>query len=674
MSKQRKKSTLPTETALKPSVFDRFEDQPMWHILILLIVPFFIYIKAVGFDYIHLDDVAILQNNAFNLSHWQNIGIFFKTDIFLSRYSNLYRPVQTVSFMLDTILGAGRTWLYHLSNLIYHLLTVISLYSLLRFLKIKNLAAFILSFFFALHPLLAGAVSWIPARADVLVGLWIVLSLLTFGKYIKTGKPLQLILHILFFALAVFTKETAVLFPILFLFYYSLILNENINSKKTILFVVVWVAIIALFFYLRSKAIATDLPAGAVGIDAFINNLPTLSILLAKAFIPVSLSPMPLFESTFTTLGTLLLLLLLIIVIKKALSKQLLPLLGYIWFLVLLAGCLPFQLKDSKFLQAYSEQEVYLPLIGLTILLAYLLHEKLQNDSREKYAWFSLLIVLIFIPLASVYSDSYKDSEAYFGRAAELNNAGAYTKRGEEYINSTPKDYVNALADFNSAVEVSGGAYAPAYYDLGRVTADYIKNHQDAETDFTQAILLDSTVIDPYIDRADERLKLQNANGAVLDLMKAQSMDSTDSRIYYTFGKVYIGARNFPIAIEKLSKAIALNNYYTEAYTDRALAYYQLSNYPKAIEDCNKAISINRAFFTAYYNKAMVYYAMNKMDTTVKLLDTTLALADNFYFGYFYRGMAKKQLHDMKGACSDWQESLSLGFAMAADTIKRYCK
>jgi tetratricopeptide (TPR) repeat protein len=652
MSKQHKKNAPPAAALLKPSIFDRFEEHPIWHILILLIVPFFIYIKTVGFDLIHLND----------------------NDIFINKDAYLFRPVSNLSFALDTIIGSGRTWIYHLSNLVYHLLTVLSLYSLLRFLKIKNLAAFIVSFFFALHPLLAGAVSYVPARPDVLVGLWIILSLLTFGTYIKTRKVLHLILHILFFALAVFTKETTILFPALLLFYYYFILNEKINSKKTVLFFTAWMVIIALFFFLRSKVITTDLSAGAIGIDAFINNLPTLPILLVKVFIPVNLSTMPLFESSFATLGYIVFLFLFIVVIKKALHKQFLPLLGYIWFLLLLAACLPFQLKDGKLLQAYSEQEAYLPLIGLIILLSYLLHERLQQSSREAYTWFFLLIVLIFIPLASVYSDTYKNSEAYFGRAADLNNPGAYTKRGEEYINSTPKDYVNALADFNSAVEISGGAYAPAYYDLGRATADYLKNHQDAETDFTQAILLDPTMIDPYIDRADERLKLQNANGAVSDLTKAESIDSTDSRIYYTFGKVYIGARNFPLAIENYSKAIALNNYYTEAYTDRGLAYYQLNNYPAAIQDCNKAISINRGFFTAYYNKAMVYYAMNKMDTTVKLLDTTLALADNFYFGYFYRGMAKKQLHDMKGACSDWQESVSLGFTMAADTIKKYCK
>jgi uridine phosphorylase len=70
----------------------------------------------------------------------------------------------------------------------------------------------------------------------------------------------------------------------------------------------------------------------------------------------------------------------------------------------------------------------------------------------------------------------------------------------------------------------------------------------------------------------------------------------------------------------------------------------------------------------------MIYYETAKYDKAIKTLDTTLALANNFYFGFFYRGMAKKQTNDMKGACQDWQASVNLGFTMAQDTIKKYCK
>jgi tetratricopeptide (TPR) repeat protein len=649
MSKQAKK-TAPA-IIIKPSVFDRFEEQTMWHILILLIVPFFIYIKAVGFDFIRLTD----------------------NDIFVNKDAYLFRPVVNLSFMLDGIIGSGRSWIYHLSNIIFHLLTAISLYSLLRFLEIKKLAAFILSFFFALHPLLAGDVSWVPARADILVSLWIILSLYNFGKYIQTGKILFFILHVLLFALAVFTKETAALFPLLFLFYSIFILKEKISSKKNVLFSIAWVTIILLFFYLRSKVIGTGLRNNAFGINAFIDNLPTIPILLAKIFVPACLSPMPLFDNSFETAGVVLLLFFAIIVIKKLIKKEWLPLMGYIWFLLLLSACFLFQFKDSKFLQAYTEQEAYLPLTGFIILLAYLLNEKLQQPARQVYTWLSFIIIIVFMILASLYSDSYKDSEAYLESAADQNNPGAYTKRGEDLI-STSRDYSDALAAFNKAVDLSGGLYAPAYYDLGKITSDHFKNHEDAESYFTQAITLDSTFIDAYIDRAAEKLMLQNINGAFADLNEAKSIDSTNARIYYTFGKVYVGLRDFPHAIIQYSKAIDFDRSHTEIYySDRGLAYYEVKDYPAAIKDETKAISLGR-LFTAYYNKAMIYYTINKMDIALKLFDTTLALQNNLSDGYFYRGSTKHQLNDMKGACNDWQEAVNLGFTQAEDSLKRYCK
>ena len=33
----------------------------------------------------------------------------------------------------------------------------------------------------------------------------------------------------------------------------------------------------------------------------------------------------------------------------------------------------------------------------------------------------------------------------------------------------------------------------------------------------------------------------------------------------------------------------------------------------------------------------------------------------------------KKQKKDITGACSDWKESVKLGFALAKDTIYKYC-
>jgi hypothetical protein len=187
-------------------LIERFEKQTIWHIILLILLPFFLYIKVAGFEFIDFDDVAIIKNNFDILGHFSKIGIAFKTDAFISAHGDFYRPMQTVSFMLDALIGGDRPWIYHLFNLLYHILTVVSLYFFLRSLQIKNMASLFIALLFSVHPLLTAAVSWIPARGDVLIGLFGVLLFNTFGRYCRTKNTGWLMLHSLLFALALFSK------------------------------------------------------------------------------------------------------------------------------------------------------------------------------------------------------------------------------------------------------------------------------------------------------------------------------------------------------------------------------------------------------------------------------------------------------------------------------------
>ena len=137
---------------------------------------------------------------------------------------------------------------------------------------------------------------------------------------------------------------------------------------------------------------------------------------------------------------------------------------------------------------------------------------------------------------------------------------------------------------------------------------------------------------------------------------------------------IYVHTSDFANAITNFSKTIALDSNNAEAYNNRGYAMYKLQQYTNAFKDYTKAIDLFPKYLNARYNKGMIYYEMGLPDSAIKQFDTTLYLANDFYFGYFYRGMAKKQKNDMAGACNDWQESVKLGFTMAEDTIKRYCK
>jgi tetratricopeptide (TPR) repeat protein len=297
--------------------------------------------------------------------------------------------------------------------------------------------------------------------------------------------------------------------------------------------------------------------------------------------------------------------------------------------------------------------------------------EKIKKKSALPIV-LSVVVIFIFTFMASLHSDSFKDSQAFFTAATDKGNPGACTKRGEMYMGE--RNFASAIADFNMAVDLSKGEYAPAFFNRGMYNSQVLKDHAAAEADLTRAVMVDTSFIDAYIQRAAERIFSSNFAGAIADLDKAESFDNTRFDIYYSKAKVYTSALQFKDALPFFNKAISMYGYSAEIYNDRAYVRYRVKDYNGALKDCNKAIRLVPNFMSAYYNKGIIYLETGKPKIALAELDTTLALTNNFYFGYFYRGMAKKALHDMKGACADWQESVRLGFTMAQDTLNKYCK
>jgi len=651
-------------------LMDRFENQLYWHYGLLVLLPFFVFIKTANFEFIEFDDVAIIVNNMGILDSIKNIGLSFKTDAFLSAHGDFYRPLQTVSYFLDALIGGERPLVYHLTNLIYHILTVVSVYTLLRLLNIRNLSALFAALIFSVHPLLASAISWIPSRGDVLLGLFGIQMFICFIRYWKTGKTIWLVLSCLAFALAIFSKETAVLLPLLPLFYVYFLQDEKVKFKRLLPFLGTCIAAAAIFFFFRSKVVTSSPPDFILGIKPFINNLPGIPIFFSKFFVPFGLSTMPLFDSTATAVGFLLIAVSLWFVIKAIQRKQWMLVFGFAWFIMFIIPPMFFKLYYSKYLLEYYEHRSYMPVIGLIVVLALILDRIKKYNGL--YLWGSIAVILVFTLTASVHSDNFKNSMTFFGKAADLGNPGAATKRGELYYGQ--RDVTSALADFDKAIETSEGNYPPAYFNRGNIRTNQQKDYKGAEEDYSKALALDTSYIQAYIGRANERILSSNFPGAFNDLDKAQQLDSYNVDIYYTRAKAFTSSTKFQEAEAMFTKAISMDTNRAEMYNDRAFIRYRLQDYKGALEDCNKAIELFPQFLNAYYNKGMIFYQTGKTKDAIETFDITLSLANNFYFGYFYRGMAKKRNNDLKGACEDWQQSVKLGFKQAEDTIRAYCK
>jgi hypothetical protein len=149
-----------------------------------------------------------------NISHiqaaWSNLT---NTDYYY------LRPVAVFTFILDQLVWGMNPTGYHLTNLIFHLLNSILVYSLAGRIFDNRFISLSSALLFLLHPIHSTDIFWISGRTDMVCSIFYLLSLISFIDYYKSGVKKQLVYSIIHFTLALFAKEMAISLPLIITLY-----------------------------------------------------------------------------------------------------------------------------------------------------------------------------------------------------------------------------------------------------------------------------------------------------------------------------------------------------------------------------------------------------------------------------------------------------------------------
>ena len=666
----------------KAGIVNNLRNNKWWHIILLVILPAIIYIQAVNFNYTNFDDNGIIKDKFDIVGNIKNIGIAIKDDAFFNPTGDFYRPVQNVSFMLDAQVSRDKLWMFHITNLLIHIFTCIALYYFLQLLTLKRFTAFVLALLFAVHPLFASGIGWVPSRGDILIGLEGLLLFITFNRYfVKRNHVLWFLLHFIVFFLMLFTKETTILFPLLLVYYYFLVLRQppyfgtlKKDGKKLLPFFIIWIAVSVLFLMVRRKVTAnTGATTDVLGIIPFLKNNTVIPTIVGKFFIPFRLSTLPLYDDISTIIGIIFLLGILYITFEYSLAKKWAVLMGLLWFLLFSVPPTIYRLPNADIFFNYLEHRTYLPMIGIVIIIGFLLNDKLTDPGFNKYFnWLYVPVILLLSVLAWIHCADYKSDVTLRERAASLNNPSALAGRAGDLLSKG--DTTGALADIDMAIKLNPGD-GGMYFQRGKIMSR-MKQHEAAEQDFSLALSIQPNAVDVLLARSVERRILKKYESAFRDIFQAMSLDSTNPRIYYSFGNLFVITKDYPNAINAFSKCISLQPKYSEAYNNRAYIKILSGNDTGAIADCQKALVLmqDNPNPIVFNNLGQAYSQLNKPDSAFKYFDKAISLDKNFVDAYFQRGKAKQKINDQDGACKDWNEALRLGYNDTTGTINKYCK
>jgi tetratricopeptide (TPR) repeat protein len=197
--------------------------------LIVAGIAFLVFLPSVTSTFIY-DDIQLIVKNeyvhalewlprAFKTHFWDVAALAkqgdFNAGVEASR--RYYRPLVTVSFLLTWVVAGGRAWVFHLTNVAVHAVTAgLATRAAIRWTRSLPLGVLV-GLVFALHPTRTENVVWIAGRSDILMLLFMLLSLEAFRRFERAGSWVAFGGGLAALVAATISKEPALLTPLLLL-------------------------------------------------------------------------------------------------------------------------------------------------------------------------------------------------------------------------------------------------------------------------------------------------------------------------------------------------------------------------------------------------------------------------------------------------------------------------
>jgi len=392
---------------------------------LIFVLGFLLYGQTLFFDFTYFDDQELIINKEEILKDVRNIGLIFTNDAFFYADKFYYRPLLNISFMWDAQVGGALAPLFHLDNILFHLLAVGLAFYLLTRLGARREVAFYLSLVFLAHPVLTQAVAWLPGRSDSLLAVFILSSFIAFLNFLRQPRLRSYIFYLLFFLLALLTKETAVVLPVLLLFYVYFIDRGNLERHDKYLLLLGSGAVAFIWFLLRHFALSgqpTDWMAAAWSV---INNSPALLVHVGKLLWPFNLSVLPVLADSSLVYGMATVLILATVWFLSKQKRQPYMWFGVMWFFLFLLPSLV-RLHDTA---DFLEHRLYLSFFGFLLVLAEFDFIKNIDFSRRATKIVAGASLSLLFLLTLWHSRSFSDRLTFWRAAATSSPHSALAQR-----------------------------------------------------------------------------------------------------------------------------------------------------------------------------------------------------------------------------------------------------
>ncbi|MBI1185449.1 tetratricopeptide repeat protein [bacterium] len=610
------------------------------------LLAFLLYAHTYNFKYA-LDDILIITDNEFTQNGFDGLK-----DIFSHNYADggknfndgLYRPLSPATFAMEVdIFGSNHPGISHLINAFCYGLIILLLITYLNCLALDHFIIYVTAFLFMIHPVHTEVVANIKGRDD----LFSMLFGLVFGLcfHLSLKRPKYMIPAVLSLVLALLSKETSLVFCILFpLLSYA---TSNRSLKSVVLKTSPYIAITLGFFLIRSQIINSMAGEVDPGLHALLNNpiaaSKSLGIQLGTAFklqalyltkmiVPYplihdysyNLIPLVSFTSPLSIIGFVLFAGGVAIGLYYGLMKKRVWAMAIAFYL----GALFITSNILVHIGAlFAERFLFVPSFGLLLAFAFLL-QKLYVKRKMATIGIISLISMVFVFIGFQRSLAWKDNLTLFSTDFEKGPESARIDynyatvmmdlaRGNKE-NSDGEHWKIATQQYHKAIEIY-----PDYYDalnnLGNAYR-YVKDYDKAEFYLKKIIKINPKYGKAYYNLGVAYFESEQYEKCLNILQKYVKLVPNHSDTWFMMGKSAGFLGNFELAEQYLQKALSLKPDIIEFQYLYASSLAFQGKDQKAELAFRHLLDLAPNHYDGLKNLAILYFKTQRLDKALEVL------------------------------------------------------
>lgn len=580
----------------------------------VLVLTFLVYIPNLFNDFVNMDDPGRITDNPLirSLSP-DNIARIFNTIV-----NNNYTPLTILSFAMEYAVAGMKPFLYHLDNVLLHLLNVFLVYRLGLALGLSEIASSAACFVFAFHPMHVESVAWISERKGLLYSVFYLGSVLMYLRFLKTASGKDFGISVGLGVLSILSKPMAVSLPLILLLC-DWFVKGTIEKKDwltKIPFGLLIFAVGAVTFHQNSALVTQNL-----GVNPLF-RFWAAAFYLKKFFWPVIciphyVPPVPADLSMFEYWLSLAILAIAIMIFIRLKNKWLR--FGLLWMYLSVFFLLNFDYP--RFMQTVADRYMYLPSAGVCLFLGhgverFWFDRSLKPGLMKLGRWVIIgtglfLAVKTFLQIG-IWHDSFRLWD-YTARHTP-GSFWAHNYRGKMY--ELQGRYDLALADYEECVRLNPN-YARVYVNLA-VFYEQEGNENAAFENYSRAIALNPGTTVALNNRALIFERRKDFKSALADLNQAVAADPGYILGLSNRGALFLQTHKYEAAIRDFTAIVELQPEHLEAYINRSLSFLGINSLDEALQDCQTAIRLKPSNGRGHFVCSQIYAKMGLYDRALR--------------------------------------------------------